>query len=538
MGGIFGQGYVSTAFSTTDVLGNGVTYDSTVLSLVGYTQVQTDILSDVNGTIVIDFVEDAAGTDILRTLTIPYIGGSGFQMFSAPAFTPFVRYRFTADEVGQADFYFDTKFLVTALSAQILGAEAFISQDMTTALTRSVLVGKTIAGNYENLTVEEVAGNRSLFGELITTERTPLIEINPALGLSVLRDLTSVAGTGTVTNAAGEFLVSTGATTASTSQLETIESGRYYPGTASQAGLGIRVPDTYTGTAYAEWGYFGPTDGFGFGTDATDNYIFYTRASSQTKVYQTAWNVDPMDGTGPSKATLDMSKGNIYQINYSWYGYGVIEWYVVTDNITGKQSPVLVHRYRPVSENSIQNPNQPITVKVDNGNTTTDFIVYVGGRQYSVYGRYLPSFRLTQESRVLQGSIGTTFVPLVTFRRKSGFNSYPVKFHEVSLITDVNILWELRLSATLTGASFGAVSNVPTTETALEVDVAATSMTGGQKLESGLVATGGVGANQSGSLSNDSYSLEIPGTEEVTLCARALTGTATVTSVLGMEEEW
>jgi hypothetical protein len=285
-------------------------------------------------------------------------------------------------------------------------------------------------------TVDEVANNRSLFGELIITERTPLIEINSALGLSVLRDLTSVAGTGTVTNTGGEYLVATGATTASTAQIETIESGRYYPGTSALAGMGIRVPDTYTGTASAEWGYFGSTDGFGFGIDATNDYIFYTRASSKTKVYQTSWNVDTLDGTGPSKATLDMSKGNIYQISFSWYGYGVIEWYVITDNITGKQSPVLVHRYRPEAVNSIQNPNQPITVKVDNGNTTTDFIVYVGGRQYSVQGKYVPSYRRTQESRILQGSIGTSFVPLITFRRKAGFNSHPVKFHEVGLITD------------------------------------------------------------------------------------------------------
>jgi hypothetical protein len=73
---------------------------------------------------------------------------------------------------------------------------------------------------------------------------------------------------------------------------------------------------------------------------------------------------------------------------------------------------------------------------------------------------------------------------------------------------------------------------------ALEVDIAATAITGGQKIESGVVATGGLGANQAGGASNDSYSLEIPGTEEITRCARALTGTAIITSLLGMEEEW
>lgn len=524
-------------FSDNALLGVSGVFTSAILKIENWQQVQTNIISDVSGTLTIEFMRDSGGTDILRTLTIPYVGGSGFQMFSAPCFTPYVKYTYTNGSIGQADFYLDTKGLKSGLSPQVLGTDAFISPAMVATLGRSVLVGKTIKGTYENLTVDEVAGQRSLFGEQITTERTPLIELNPALGLSVLRDTTAVVN-GTVTNTNGEFVLSSSTTTASTAQLKTVEHGRYYPGTASQMGVGIRCPDTYTGTASAEWGYFGATDGFGFGTDATGNYIFYTRASSQTKVYQSSWNTDVMDGTGISGVNLDITEGNIFQITFSWYGYGVIEWYVVTDGVNGRQAPVLVHRYRPTAENSIQNPNQPITVKVDNGNTTTDFIVYVGGRQYSVYGRYIPSFRRTHENQIALASVGTTFVPLITFKRKTGFDGFPVKFHQISLISTSDLIWEVRVSGSLTGASFGAVTNIPATETALEVDIAATGITGGQKIESGLVSTSGAGGTSTGGASNSSYSIEIPGTENVTLCARTLTGTATVTAIMGMEEEW
>lgn len=393
-------------------------------------------------------------------------------------------------------------------------------------------------GVVRNLNRDDLAGTRTLFNESIIAERTPLFELNSALGLSVLRDVTAVANSGTITNSGGEHILSTGATTASTAQLQSVEYGRYYPGTSAEAGMGIRAPSTYTGTAFAEWGYFGAADGFAFGIDATNTYISYTRASSQTKVYQDSWNVDVMDGSGPSGATLTPANGNIYRINFSWYGYGMIEWFVIMEDATGNQSQILVHRYAPTTTNSIQQPNQPMTVKVDNGNTTTDFIVYVGGRQFSVYGRYVPSVRRTQEARLLLASVGTTFKPLITFRRKSGFGSFPVKFHEVALIADAAILWEMRVGGTLTGASFGAVTNVPTTETSLEVDVAATAITGGQKTESGLVATTGSGSKESGGFDNDTFTLPLPGVEEITLCARALTGTATISSVLGMEEEW
>ena len=138
------------AFSTTALLTNGQTFSSGVLDLRDWSQVQTDVVSDVDGTINITFYTDAGGADAARSLAIPYVGGSGFKMFSAPAFTQYVKYEFTANEVGQADFSFDTKFLKQALSAQLLGVEDFISPSMSSSLGRNVQVGKNPDGTYTN----------------------------------------------------------------------------------------------------------------------------------------------------------------------------------------------------------------------------------------------------------------------------------------------------------------------------------------------------------------------------------------------------
>lgn len=393
-------------------------------------------------------------------------------------------------------------------------------------------------GVVRNLSKDDIAGYRSLFNESIITERTPLIELNSALGLSVLRDVTTIANTGTVTNGGGEHIVSSGTTTASTAEIKSVEHGRYYPGTSAGQGMGVRAPGTYTGTAFAEWGYFGATDGFGWGTDSTGVYVFFVRNSAKTKIYQSSWNLDVMDGTGPSGHTLDLADGNIYRINFSWYGYGVIEWAIVADNESGRQAELFVHRYRPTTANSIQNPNQPITAKVSNGDTTTDYILYIGGRQYSIYSKYLPSIRRTQEARLQRASVGTTFLPLITFRRKSGKEGFPVKFHALSIITSGPVLWEVRIGSTLTSPTFGAITNIPATETALEVDIAATGITGGQKIESGLISTVGSGGNATGGFTASAFSIELPGTTEITLCVRTITGTATVDAVMGMEEDW
>lgn len=45
-----------------------------------------------------------------------------------------------------------------------------------------------------------------------------------------------------------------------------------------------------------------------------------------TKIAQANWNIDKCDGTGPSGFSLDLSKMQMFYIDYSWYGAGFIRW--------------------------------------------------------------------------------------------------------------------------------------------------------------------------------------------------------------------
>jgi len=46
----------------------------------------------------------------------------------------------------------------------------------------------------------------------------------------------------------------------------------------------------------------------------------------ETKVPQSAFNIDKLDGTGPSGYNMDLSKMQMFYIDYSWYGAGTIRW--------------------------------------------------------------------------------------------------------------------------------------------------------------------------------------------------------------------
>jgi hypothetical protein len=232
----------SHAFITTTLLGNAATYDSGVIDLQNYTQVQTDILSaGIGGTITLDFVRDAAGADILRTLTIPYVADSGYKTFSSLAFTPFVRYRFTTDGAGQTDFYFDTKVTSVALSPQILGLDDFISEKMVALISRAIMTGKTEGGTYLNVPVTSQGKLQmdiplTAFGEVSVAEKTPQVQIKFAQGLNtdVVRKLTNKTGS-TVATANGLCTVTVAGLAESFSRIRSLDVVRYGPGQGMDA---------------------------------------------------------------------------------------------------------------------------------------------------------------------------------------------------------------------------------------------------------------------------------------------------------------
>jgi len=58
---------------------------------------------------------------------------------------------------------------------------------------------------------------------------------------------------------------------------------------------------------------------------ATSDYVIMSK-TTETRVPQSQWNIDKCDGTGPSGYNLDLTKMQMFYIDYSWYGAGFIRW--------------------------------------------------------------------------------------------------------------------------------------------------------------------------------------------------------------------
>lgn len=381
----------------------------------------------------------------------------------------------------------------------------------------------------------------SQFGEQLTVEKTPILELNSSYGTSLLRDIVVLENGGTQQLApSGEIQIQTGTNANGNVSINSAEIGRYIPGFGAEIGLGVRGITTPTGSQQARWGGLTPNekDGLYFLWDANGIAVVRRNDNVENIVRQADWNLDKLDGNGRSKIVLNINEGKIYQVDYTWYGYGAIVFGLVDTAIGGQQRFIPVHRFQSFSDTSVQSPNLKVFIEAGNGGTTASNLdIRLGGRQYSIIGKYIPKYRFTGDRRA-STALSTTVKPLVSFRRKAAFSDRSIKLAGYSLVNTgtTPVYIEIRINGTLTGFNFLTPTDYTASETALESDLVATAITGGLVAWSGEVVGSGQGVTPS--LSDREVDLDIPDGAIVTLCAASFSGTPNVVSALRLQEEW
>lgn len=95
---------------------------------------------------------------------------------------------------------------------------------------------------------------------------------------------------------------------------------------------------------------------------------------TETWTLQDVWNIDRADGT-QMLPVLDTTKGNVYNINFQWLGFGRIK-FQIEDPKTGMFVPVHVIEFANSSTTpSVENPNVQFTIDVNNGSTTSNIVL-------------------------------------------------------------------------------------------------------------------------------------------------------------------
>lgn len=400
--------------------------------------------------------------------------------------------------------------------------------------------------------------NLDQFGNMKIVEKTPHIAEMSIYGFSYLRDRKLTNGTGQVQDSfdtdTGEYLVSTGSDGVDYAELLTAERGRYQPGLSSIVGIGIRCPVAATGNQHFCWGVGTSltdsninTEGFFFGNDAGGTFVAVYRDNIQThKIYQQDWNSDNLDGTGDSRIMLDITLGNIYQIRFSWYGYGIIEFILVGQSInTGAQIAVVCHRIRIPGGTSVKNPNLPVIASILNDGTASPGALYVGGRQYSVEGKYDSIGRKTSAYNAITlgaATVGNRY-NLISFQRKLAYITASIKLNNVDIITDTDLIVEVFANAIIPG-TYVPIADISPTETAVEVDLAQglVDISQPKTIRIDMFLVKGGSKNERNFLSSNVFPIDIPIQEDnggsITLAITPLANNAEVSCIFSIAEEW
>ncbi len=198
---------------------------------------------------------------------------------------------------------------------------------------------------------------QSAFGELLVAEVTGLIQLQFTYNLPPELMTPSATTGGTVISSPPFALLSASASSSASFQSN---STLHYKAGQGAAALftcvftqGIANNQQYLGVGNAVNGFFFGYNGSTFG-------ILYRNNSVNTWTYQTSWNQDPFNGTGPSGVVLDPRKGNTYKIQYQWLGFGNINFFIENPN-TGGFSFVHQIQYPNINTNtSLTNPILPL----------------------------------------------------------------------------------------------------------------------------------------------------------------------------------
>ncbi len=244
-------------------------------------------------------------------------------------------------------------------------------------------------------------------------------------------------------------------------------------------------------------GYFNNDNGLYFQINGTTN-SFVERSSVtgsvvETVVNQIDWNVDKLDGNGPSGITLDLTKAQILWMDIEWLGLGTVRVGFIID---GKfiQCHAFNHA-NTITSTYITTASLPLRYEIENLGTTTSSstlkqvcstVISEGG--YELRGK--------------QNAVGTPIstpydltatgvkYPVASIRLKASPNRLdaiviPTATSILGVGNNATFAWTLQQGATTSGGTWTSAG----ADSAIEYNLSGVSSSGGSPLARGYISS-------------------------------------------------
>lgn len=394
-------------------------------------------------------------------------------------------------------------------------------------------------------TVEHVVKHQAHiteYDQLLTVEETTLLDIKSNYGISFIRDADETTGNGSLTHNGHEYRLSSASGAVGTSALTTKERGVYITGKIARVGIAFREVSPPKGGASWSAGAYSDNNGFRMEKDKDGISLIVEKGGSESeRIYQQNWNIDKMNGKGPSGEILDPQEGVVFNVYYAYYGYGPIIFVVWKTDHNFVQRMVVIHRTKFDGELSVNNPNLPIKAEVSSTNSSDgDVEISVTGRHFSILGKFDPPVRET--TGVRNGiTIGTTLTNVMSFKRSSDFNGVTGRLSGLDIITNEDcLLYFFIVEEDPSGSSFGVPAEHLESDTAFLIDTSSTSIPTKRHPITVAEIKGGERKSESGKGGKFALNVNIPNSDILLVAAKTMTGSSTTTfrATIRIAEEW
>lgn len=286
------------------------------------------------------------------------------------------------------------------------------------------------------------------FGRLRVSEPFTLFDSHNILNENSKFD-EATAGSGSSSHGADTSAVNMTVTDASGDEVVR-QSYRHF---SYQPGKSLLILTTFVMAAAKEnlrqrVGYFNAGNGIFLEQDGSTLSLNKRSSTSgsavDTTITQSNWNVDTLDGNGPSGLTIDVTKSHILWMDLEWLGVGSVR----TGFVINGQF-VTAHVFHNANRTAgvyMTTPNLPVRYEITNtgatsGNSTMQQIcssvISEGGYQARAVEHIVGTAALTGQT------VGTTYVNLATIRmRQSGAIVVP-SGADILNISNVDFEWAL-----------------------------------------------------------------------------------------------
>jgi len=359
---------------------------------------------------------------------------------------------------------------------------------------------------------------------------------------------TSTASGGTAVFSPNEGLVNLNVDTTNGSQVlrETTKVFSYQPGKSllvfntfvmapAQSNLRQRV------------GYFGTDNGIYFQlNNYTSSFVersLVTGLVTETVVNQSAWNVDSLDGTGPSGVVLDITKAQIMFMDIEWLGEGTVRVGFIIDGVF-----LLCHKFNHANyivSTYITTASLPLRYEITNTGVTANSstlkqvcstVISEGGYELRGAQQAVGTPITTPKSLAVAG----TYYPVVSIKLRAGYEDAVVILTALSIMGVATGIynWKVVASGTTSGGAW-----VPAgVNSAVEYNITGTSFAGGRTLASGFLTSSTQSSVNLDILKEALFSFQLErdsftGTSyEISLIVAASTNTELIYSSMDWEE--